>query len=253
MVSMSSAKPERRTLPQKFYQQVAAEPHENGFVVTLDGKRIRTPSKNLLQVLLQPIAAAIAAEWDAQTGVIDPDLMPLTRLAHIAIDRVPVDRALLLEDIGRYVETDLLCYRAPVIVGGHPLAADNTALRQQQDAAFDPILAWVQQNYAAAFVVTEEILPVQQSPEAMAAIMRAYAAADDYALAALAMMVPLLGSALLALAIWQGVVPVEQALALARLDENAQAERWGVDGEVVRAWESKARDIRACAFFLTCK
>jgi chaperone required for assembly of F1-ATPase len=253
MVSMSSAKPERRALPQRFYQQVSLEPHDNGFVILLDGKRIRTPAKNILHVLLHQIAAAIVVEWDAQTEVIDPDLMPLTRLVHIAIDRVPVDRALLLEDIGRYIETDLLCYRVPVVAGGHPLAADNRLLRAQQDAAFDPILAWMRQTYAAAFVVTEEILPVQQSVQAMAAITAVYAAADDYALAALAMMVPLLGSALLALAVWQGYVPVEQALSIARLDENAQAEQWGVDAEVARAWESKARDIRACAFFLTCK
>ena len=70
-------------------------------------------------------------------------------------------------------------------------------------------------------------------------------------LIALAMMVPLVGSALLTLAVWKCFLGVEDALVAARLDENAQAERWGEDLEVTRAWEVKANDIRACAFFLT--
>ncbi len=253
MVSMSSAKPEPRALPKRFYKHVAFEPVDQGYCITLDGKRVRTPAKNLLQLMLQSHAAAIVAEWDAQTKVINTDAMPLTRLAHIALDLVPNARALLLEDIARYAETDLLCYRVPVIADDNPLTEDGSQLRHKQDAMFDPILAWAAREYGAAFVVTEGIIPVAQPAPAQAAIAAAYAAADDYALAALAMLVPLVGSALLALAIWKEQIAVEDALIAARLDEDVQAARWGQDMEAAAMWLPKQRDIRACAFFLTAK
>lgn len=251
MVSMSQGKMENAALPKRFYERAAFDPVDAGYIITLDGKHVKTPARNLLQVKQLDLAAAIAAEWDAQREVIHPDKMPLTRLMHIALDRVPQDRGALLQDIARYAETDLLCYRVPVGGGTHALDPDNASLRQKQDAAFDPILTWVEQQFAAPFTTTDGVLPVEQSPASVAAIAAVFAAANDHQLAALAMMVPLVGSALLTLAVWKSFLGVEEALVAARLDENAQAERWGEDLEVTRAWEVKANDIRACAFFLT--
>lgn len=253
MVGMSKAKMENAALPKRFYERVAFDPIDKGYCITLDGKTVKTPGKHLLQVKSESVAAAIVAEWEAQQEVINPHIMPLTRLAHIAIDRVAADRALLLEDIARYAETDLLCYRAPVTDAAHPMQADNVQLRQRQDAAFDPILVWVEKEFAARFEVTDGLLPVAQPDASLSAIARVFSQANDDELAALAMMVPPLGSALLALAIWKGFRDVESALIAARLDENYQAERWGMDRELQRAWELKAQDIRASAFFLTGK
>jgi len=252
MVSMSKAKHEPKALPKRFYTQVAVVPAEGAHAITLDGKTIKTPARNLLQVKAQHIAAAIATEWDAQKDVIDPDTMPLTRLAHIALDRVEQDRDALLADIAQYVETDLLCYRAPV-EQGNPLAADNKVLRKRQDATFDPILAWIENEFGARFEVTEGLIAVRQPEESQRIIAAEFAKASHDELAALAMMVPMLGSALLALAVWNEKLDHDAALKAARLDEEAQAERWGEDPLARAAWAAKARDIRAAVFYLTGK
>jgi len=114
MVSMSNAKPEHKQKPKRFYTCAAYAPIPGGFVITLDGKNIRTPQQQLLHCASQHLAQQIAAEWDSQIEVIDTDAMPLTRLLNIALDRVEHDRNALLADIAAYAQTDLLCYRAPI-------------------------------------------------------------------------------------------------------------------------------------------
>ena len=55
---------------------------------TLDGKPVRTPARRPLAAPTRELAQAIADEWQAQTEVIDPANMPLTRLANSIIDGV---------------------------------------------------------------------------------------------------------------------------------------------------------------------
>lgn len=251
MVSMSQAKPENRPLPKRFYAAANAEPHEAGFAITLDGKMVRTPAGKLLHCSSQSLAQEIAAEWQAQAEHIDTDTMPLTRLLNIALDRVEHDRDALLLDISNYAETDLLCYRAPMEENALGLPSANQKLRLLQLQHFDPILAWAHETYGLRFVCTDGLLPVAQPATSRAAIEALFAAANHHELAALALMTPILGSALLTLAVWKKRLSAEEALAAAHLDEAVHAEQWGNDHEVVAKWAAKCRDVKAAAVFLT--
>jgi chaperone required for assembly of F1-ATPase len=249
MVGMSKAKSDPRMLPKRFYAAVGTQQQDQGFCIMLDGKTVKTPQGKLLHCASQQLVQQIVQEWEAQTDVINADVMPLTRLLNIALDRVPADRVLLLEDIARYCETDLLFYRELSTTQGD--AARELALLQQKH--FTPILDWCSKTYGIQFALAQGVMPVEQLPETLQKLCSIFAASTDHELAALAMMVPLLGSALLALALWKRAITVEEALISARLDETTQAKYWGEDAEVVGAWATKARDIRAAAFFLTVK
>lgn len=253
MVGMSKAKMEPKALPRKFYAAAECVPHEEGFALTLDGKLLRTPQQKLLHCASQQFMQQIADEWNAQKDVIDTDAMPLTRLLNIALDRVPPDRDALLADIANYGETDLLFYRAPM--GGDALIKDVAAaeLGALQRQHFTPVLDWASAQHKMQFTLTEGVMPVTQPEASQQTLNRLFAAASDHELAALAMMVPLLGSALLALAVWKEQITIDNALVAARLDETVQAKHWGEDPETSTKWNAKARDIRAAAFFLTGK
>lgn len=241
MVSMSKAKMERRALPKKFYLEAIAAPSGSRWAILLDGKPVKTLAKQKLEIESKPIADAVAEEWRAQKEFIDPDAMPLTRLCNITLDRVPHDRTLLIDDITRYAETDLVCYHAP----------SSEKLGRLQHATFEPLLEWARVAYALDFVATDSIMPIMQSPVTLANARVLVEQATDAELAGLALMVPLLGSYLLAIALWKGRLDVEQALKAARLDEDLHAEKYGVDEEAAAAWGNKEKDIRAAAFFLT--
>ncbi len=247
-MEMSQAKPEPKPLPKRFYAAVDVQQTAERFCITLDGKPIKTLRQKLLQCVSQKLAQQIAAEWEAQREVIDPDTMPLTRLLNITLDRVSDDRAQLLSDIAQYCETDLLFYREPL--SNESDAARALALLQHKH--FTPILDWCSKTYGVRFALTEGVMPVAQPPATLETLNQLFAEASDHELAALAMMVPLLGSALLTLAVWKRAITVEEALIAARLDESVQANYWGEDAEVAAKWADKCRDIRASAFFLTC-
>lgn len=257
-------------MAQRFYQHAEHVPSsDSGYSILLDGKPVRTPAGNLLRVQSEALAAAVVAEWAGQGAVIDSGAMPLTRLAHITLDIAVQHRVALLAEIVRYLETDLLCYRIPSPGGGGlgwgharhghrpecpppnlPPLGGGAALRARQDAVFDPVLAWVEARYGARFAVTEDLLPVPQQDEDMQKIAAAFAAVQHEELAALSMLTPILGSALLTLAVWKGFLPIEEALVAAHLEEDAHAERYGADPLEVAAWAAKCCDAKACAAWL---
>ena len=68
---------------------------------------------------------------------------------------------------------------------------------------------------------------------------------DPVALAALSVMTSLTGSVLLALAVAHGRLTPEEAWRFAHLDEDFQAERWGVDAEAMERREARWREMDA--------
>lgn len=231
MVGMSKAKMESRALPKRFYTQAEARDGR----IFLDGKELKTQAR-LPLVLDAALADAVAEEWNAQEGVIDPDRMPLTRLANLMIDRTSHDRDALVANLVAYAETDLLCYRDPAIAA-------------RQAALFNPVLDWAA-GQGIALAVTDSITPIAQPEASLAVADSLLREADDRALTALAMMIPLLGSYVLGVALWKGAITLEQALSAARVDEDVQAEQWGRDAEAEAAWVHKQRDICASVRFL---
>ena len=63
------------------------------------------------------MAEAIAAEWDAQDEMINPQTMPVTRTANAAIDKVAPQHAEVADMLAAYGDSDLLCYRADTPAG----------------------------------------------------------------------------------------------------------------------------------------
>ena len=137
-------------------------PLADGHAVRLDDKPVRTPARRVLAAPTLALAEAIAAEWQAQKDVIDPAKMPLTRLANAIIDGVADAPRPVAEEIGKYLASDLLFYRA----------ASPPGLVELQARHWDPILAWARQALGADFKLGEGVVHVAQ-PEAALAAARA--------------------------------------------------------------------------------
>src|SRR5712692_4748435 len=97
---------------RRAYKRAAAAAEDGRHRVMLDGKPLRSPAGQAVELPNAALAQAIAAEWDAQGDAIDPSTLPLTRLACTVVDRVARDRPALEQAIAAFAETDLLCYRA---------------------------------------------------------------------------------------------------------------------------------------------
>lgn len=225
---------------KRVYKSVGTRATEDGWGLTLDGRPLRTPARRELRVPSEPLAAAIAAEWDAQDPDILPETMPLTRLATTAIDRTTERRAEIVKDVANYAGTDLVCYRAD----------RPAALAARQEAAWQPLIDWAAGRYDAGLAVTAGIVPLPQSPASLKAYAAAVAALDDFRLTALQAATAACGSLVIALALLEGRLDADAAFAVSQLDETFQAEAWGEDAEAARRGAALADDIRAAAQFL---
>ncbi|MBQ1203611.1 MAG: ATPase [Loktanella sp.] len=219
--------------PKRFWKAAIPESCADGYTVTLDGRPVKTPAKAPLVLPTQQMAEAVASEWDAQTDLVDPRTMPVTRSANAAIDKVRTQRTEVIGLLAEYGGSDLLCYRAP---GPEGLVA-------RQRAVWDPLLDWAAQDLGAVLRVGQGVMHVAQPPETLELFQRELDAFDNFALAAAHDLISLSGSLVLALAVTRGHLPAAQAWELSRVDEDWQIAQWGADEEA-----SAAAAVKRAAF-----
>ena len=218
---------------KRFYKDVSIAPAQGGFAVLLDGKPVKTPSRNALLLPTEKLALAVAQEWRAQGEQVVATSMPLLRLSNTVIDGVTANRDEVIGAILRFGENDLLCYRAP----------QPPDLAQRQREGWDPLLDWVRQRFSARMTVADGLTHVDQTPDALAALREALQGHDAFTLAGLHVIASITGSTVLALAVAEGYIPGAYAFELSRIDETYQAEKWGADDEAVKRAAALAHEL----------
>ena len=228
---------------KRFWKEARAEACEGGFTVRLDGRAVKTPAKAALVVPTRAMAEAIAAEWDAQSGEVRPDTMPVTRAANSAIDKIRAQRAEVVALLAAYGGSDLLCYRA----------AGPEALAERQAAGWDPLLDWAAEALEARLVVTRGVMPVAQEAAVLDRLQARVEGFGDFHLAGFHDLVAISGSLILALAVTEGRLGEAEAWDLSRIDEVWQVEQWGEEEEAA-AHEARRRAAfgEACRFYALC-
>ncbi|ALL15229.1 ATPase [Caulobacter henricii] len=207
--------------PRRFYKAVTVGSVDAGYAVQLDGRTPKSPAKSALVLPSEALARLVADEWEAQDKVIDSTVMPATRLAFTAIDRIAETRAAVAAEVAAYAGSDLLCYRAE-----HP-----TPLVERQTRDWQPVLDWAEQALGLSFQPVTGIIHTPQPTQTLARVEALAASLDDFSLAGVAYAAGLLGSSVLALALRAGELDGQRALDLSRLEEIFQADTWGQDEE----------------------
>ena len=203
---------------KRFYKDVAIDAGDDGWVIKLDNRMLRSPAGVLLHLPSSALAAAVADEWRAQDEHIDVASMPLFSLAVTVLDRVMPQQPAIIRELACYGDNDLLCYRAD---------DDDLAARQQQ--FWQPWLEWADREFAVSLEVATGIMPVTQ-PHA-GGFHDALQKFDAWQLGALHRAVSLGGSLVLGLGFVAGQLDAEQLFSTAFLDELWQIEKWGRDCE----------------------
>ena len=225
---------------KRSWKEAAVSEAEGSWVIELDGRPVRTPAGAALSVPTRALADAIADEWRAVEGDIDPRAMPLTGIANATIDRVAPDQQAFAGGLARYAEADLACYRSewpPELV-------------ERQEQCWNPLLAWARQRYDLDFATTSGLMHVPQPPATVERLAHAVAALDAFRLAGLSPLVSSGGSLIAALAILERAITADEAWRAVSIDECWQLEQWGSDPEAQAALDNRRRDFLAAARFL---
>jgi len=228
---------------KRFWTKAVAEPCDGGFTVRLDARPVRTPLKAALILPTQDMAQAIAAEWDAQTGLVKPQTMPVTRAANSAIDKIVPQFDEVAALLVAYGTSDLICYRAE----------GPQALVARQAAAWDPLIDWSAVTLQAPLVATAGVMHITQPEQSLARLSSLVTSLDPFRLAGIHDLIAISGSLVLALAVTHRRVTAEQAWALSRIDESWQQELWGIDDEAADlATFRRAAFLDADRFYQLC-
>lgn len=199
---------------KRFYKVVSIEPHQGAYALALDGRMIKTPLGCVLSVKTKALAHALQAEWAAQVNKIVPSLMPLTQIASTQIDQVAHQRAAMSIVILKYLDTDLLCYRAGEIPPG---------MQEAQKTAWDPWLNWFQERFGSALQTTTDLRALNQSQSAHNAIKTFIESLSAEYFTVLQIIVPMSGSIVLGLAFIEQALSPQDVYNAARVEENFRA------------------------------
>lgn len=209
-------------LPKRFYKEVAAGPFDSGFVVTLDGRPVKTPGKKLPVIVpAAAIATAMAGEWAAQGEFIDPATMPMVRLINSAVESGEEMIPAFREEVIKFVGSDLLLYRAEA----------PQELVSQQEVSWDAALVSVARHFGVNFQPTMGIIHQSQPQASLDRLAESLGEENLFVLTALVSITGLTGSGVLAIALWNRLMSPDQVWHAAHVDEDYQIAQWGQDEE----------------------
>jgi len=198
-----------------------------------------TPAKNPFSLPTKALAEAVALEWQSSKKYTQA-AMPLTALAYTAIDKIASSKDNIVEVLMVYVDSDTLTYRA---TGSEDLA-------KQQEEKWGAVLKWVGSRFDVAWATTSGVMPVEQSPLLHKAIERYLQSLNEWELSAFCVLSSGFSSLVLAIAVFENHLKADEAFALSRLEEEAQAQQWGRDAEAEARVRKMQEEIIVAEHFL---
>ncbi|ORZ31044.1 hypothetical protein BCR44DRAFT_55773 [Catenaria anguillulae PL171] len=220
---------------KKFWRAVTLRQDEDGFQVLLDGRVVKTPQGTPLSIpKSQPmIAHLVSAEWESQQKLLRAFSLPLTSLLVRAKDDFsdPDVRKESIDKLMKFLQTDATCFHEEF----------PEELVRLQQAHWDPLLDWARTHFSVAIHTTNSLLGTRQ-PDHTSATLRTHI--EQYSplqLAAFEKAVLTSKSFLIGLALTERVISAQQAADAARVEVQAQIDRWG---EVEDAHDVEREDIQ---------
>jgi chaperone required for assembly of F1-ATPase len=205
--------------PKRFYKEVDVvhDPQHKHYAVTVDGRRVRTPKRSVLNAPTEALALVMAAEWDSQGARIRPSSMPVTSLVSTGLDIIPEFRTRIISSILKYLETDTLCIRP-----AHP-----GTLVDKQSTLYEPIMQHLREARGLELNVTIGGLFAPQPPETREAVAEFVRSLSDLSLATMDSATATAKSVAIVIAMYDGKIDAEGASAAARSEEGWQESVWG--------------------------
>ncbi|KAJ2612413.1 chaperone [Coemansia sp. RSA 1694] len=206
---------------RRFWRSAGVGERDGKYVVTLDGRPIKTPDGTQVQLGREQhvLAWLVAGEWETQSEFLGAHSLPLTSLVCRSIDGLSdaVVRADVVDKLLKYFHTDSACLHEE-----YP-----HALVELQQRHYAPIVAWASAKYGIEISVTPDMFALRQTAEAAETLRRVLAGFSPLKLAALEKATMSAKSLLIGLALVECHVTAEDAAMAAQVETNSQTQLWG--------------------------
>jgi len=229
---------------KRVYKLASYSKTEDGYVLQLDGKSVKTPLGQPLAAPNKALADALVQEWANQKDDIIPDSMPMTQMLTTALDRTR-ERDAMTKALLKYLDTDLLCYRVK----------EPEELARRQKEIWDKWLVWFDEHFESPLQTTFGIDALKQSEKTHKQIWNYMEALDEYYFSVLQVVTSVSGSIVLALAFLEHDATEEDVYAASELEEIYHSELaneavHGSDPVQERRQASMKNDLQSSRIFL---
>lgn len=203
---------------RKFYKEVTISYDTDGYDVSLDKRKLKSPSGLVLKLPSEQLAHAVALEWDSQEETLKYHTMPLTNLCFFAVDKPNgEDKTELVDICLNFLSTDTILFHSnePPGLGDHQLKE------------WGRIIEWarhrynVELNFTSGF--TAPYIPVH-TIDTFSKYLSSY---NFWSVTGFERLVNTLKSLLLSIALVERNITVEEAVSLSRLEQEYQISKWG--------------------------
>ena len=150
------------------------------------------------------------------------------------IDRIVNDRDLYINEIMKFVDTDLICYKAD----------KPDELVEFQNKHWDPILLIIKDYIGEEIQVFTGIMPGRQNKQVHNKIKKLIHKFSNIELSILHRLTNIIGSIFISLCVIKGDILKKYICQLCFLDELWQAENWGVEEEAAKKRDKVSKELK---------
>ncbi|KFB43070.1 AGAP008876-PA-like protein [Anopheles sinensis] len=205
-------------LPKRFYKNTGVISSNGRYEITLDSRKLKTPRGLPFYVESEPLAIAIATEWDAQKDVVDRSTMHLTALSSTVIDNPnSIQKHDMVNYLVNYFNTDTILFHS----------SEERELKKLQNQEWTPIVEWCNKRYEVNLSSTDSLVVPTFEPGMAMNLARYFTSYNGAALHGFLFAVDVIKSIILTLACVDRHITPERAVQLARLEEEFQQGHWG--------------------------
>ncbi|XP_006821816.1 ATP synthase mitochondrial F1 complex assembly factor 2-like [Saccoglossus kowalevskii] len=203
---------------KRFYKNVSVTQNDSIFEINLDNRKLKTPMGNIFTVPNEPLAIAVATEWDSQAKLIQRHTMYLSNLCNAVLDNpAQKNKETIIKTILHYLKTDTVCFREEE-------PPEFYALQQKE---WDPVLEWVNRRYEVNIESTTSLMGPEITQKTQDKFKQHLLSYNSWAIVGYESAVQCLKSLILTAALIDRCISVDQAVDLSRLEFTYQTQRWG--------------------------
>uniref|UniRef100_A0A0N5B9B7 ATP synthase mitochondrial F1 complex assembly factor 2 n=1 Tax=Strongyloides papillosus TaxID=174720 RepID=A0A0N5B9B7_STREA len=208
--------------PKRFYKSVTVTKDtedENKFIVFLDKRKVKTLGQNVLKLPTEPLAEAIAHEFDSQLETLNMTNMRLTGLAFTAMDNpFHQTKENIIDSIMEYAPTDTVLY----------VSTEPEKLYNKEKEYWLPVIDWVNKKFSVDFKPTETLFDLPEiSPKTDGNLREYFNNFNFWQLTGYQYSVEALKSILLSVAATENAINIEKAVEASRVEQIYQSHVWG--------------------------
>ncbi|KAL5281674.1 ATPAF2 family protein [Megaselia abdita] len=203
---------------KRFYKNTNVLSSDGLYEITLDQRKLKTPNGNPFVVKSEPLAIAVATEWNNQKDIIVRSSMHLTALCNTSLDNPNhLSKPDMVNYLLNFLPTDTVLFQSQ----------GEADLAEFQQNEWDPVIEWFNKRYETNLKKTLDISPPQLFETDRMNVSKYLLSNSTETLHGFIFAVDTLKSIILACATIDRFISVEKAVYLARLEEEYQLRHWG--------------------------